>query len=276
MVFKRGDVYFVRVPLRSGGSVKKTTASTDRHTAKRIEAMVLELASRHEWKLLDAVTGGDRRTLDGETGRVARTEDTLPLAQVFAAHVRNELEGLKARLSDEDLAEHIEAWQKWLSSRLGNSETVSHYHTHVRTFIPEGKPFPRSELTLRRIAEWLDGLTVSSPTRRKYRAALASFAKYLTSIGVLSINPVREVDPPKVGKPRDKFLEHAQILELLLKLPEPFRSLEALIHGTRMEVSAALAVRRSDVDTLSKAVRARDTKTEARDRTCVVSEWAWP
>lgn len=277
MVFKRGDVYFVRVPLRSGGSVKKTTASTDRHTAKRMEAMVLELASRHEWELLDVVTGGDRRTLDGETGRVVRTVDTLPLAQLFTAHASNTLGELRARLQCVDLTEHLDGWMEWMRGRLGReAEAVARYPVYVRTFMPNGAPFPRAELKPRRIAEWLNALTVASPTRRKYRAALASFAKYLTTIGVLATNPVREVEPPRAGKARDKYLEHGQVLELLLKLPEPYRTLEALMHGTGMEISAALRVTRTDVDALAMTARARGTKTEARDRTCTVSEWAWP
>jgi integrase len=279
-MFKRGKMYFVKVPLSTGATVKKTTGTTDKQTARLIEAFVRELASKHEWALLDAVTGGDRRTFDRNTGHTVRTEDTLPLEQLYAARVGNGLAALKARLADVDLAEHVEAWQEWLRSELGASETVSHYLAHVRTLIRKGKPFLRSELTPPRIAEWLNALPVSSSTRRKYRAALASFATYLTdpSVGVkvLTTNPVREVRAPKAGKPRTMHLEQGQVLELLLKLPEPYRTLEALIHGTGMEISAALAVRRSDVDALAMTARARGTKTAARDRTCAVSEWAWP
>jgi integrase len=57
--------------------------------------------------------------------------------------------------------------------------------------------------------------------------------------------------------------------------PEPFRTLSALMHGTGMEISAALKVKRADVDSLTKKVRAHGTKPHARDREVYVAAWAW-
>lgn len=269
-------VYYVRIPLRSGGSIKKTTGTSDRATSRRIEAMVKELASRHEWEILDAVTGGASRRIDVGGTNVSRTRAELSLRELFAAYASNGLRELKAQQSDVDLAAYVTRWQTWLRSRLGaDAESVAHYLACVRTLIPADERFPRSEFTKHRIEAWLSSREVASATRRKYRAALSSFAKYLTVAGVLDANPVREVEPPKPGKPRDKYLEQPQILELLVKLPEPFRTIEALIHGTGMEISAALRVRRMDVNTERRTVEAHGTKTDARERTCAISDWAW-
>jgi hypothetical protein len=43
-----------------------------------------------------------------------------------------------------------------------------------------------------------------------------------------------------------------------------------------MEISAALAVKRRDVDSVRRQIRARGTKTTARDRIVRVAEWGWP
>ena len=270
MPFKKGGTWVVRVPMRHGEAVKKGTGTADRRTAVQMERMCAELQARREWELLDAVTGGDRRTL----GR--RAEVALTLGALFDAWRANDLEALKARLADMDVEPLVPEWQDALRAKLGrDSETVAHYLTHVRSLIPEGERFPSSELTYRRIVAWLASLKVSDPTRRKYRAALMSFAEHLVRTGVLAANPVREVKPPKAGSPRQRHLELHDVLRLVEAQPEPFRTLSALIHGTGMEISAALRTKRLDVDKLAKTVRAHGTKTHARDRTAYISEWAW-
>ena len=54
------------------------------------------------------------------------------------------------------------------------------------------------------------------------------------------------------------------------------RALSALVHGTGKETCAALRLKRSGIDKLTKTVRAHGTKTHAPNRTANVSEWAWP
>ena len=271
MAYKKGGTWTIRVPQRSGAAILKSTGTADKRTAVTMERMVAELEARREWELLEAVTGGERRLLG------KRTRGTLSVGELFDAWRANELEALKARMADVDLEPLIAEWRAALRAKLGDdSETVSHYLTHVRTLIPEGKPFPRSELNFRRIVAWLASLRVKDPTRRKYRAALMSFAEYLVNAGVLEVNPVRDVKPPKPGAARQRHLEGHQVVRLVEAQPEPFRTLSALIHGTGMEISAALRVRRGDIDKLARTVRAHGTKTRARDRIAYVADWAWP
>ena len=52
--------------------------------------------------------------------------------------------------------------------------------------------------------------------------------------------------------------------------------LSALLHGTGMEVSVALGLKRRDIDETERRVRARGTKTHSRDRLAIIAEWAWP
>ncbi len=58
--------------------------------------------------------------------------------------------------------------------------------------------------------------------------------------------------------------------------PEPYRTLSALLGGTGIEISVALALHARDVDTARREIRAAGTKTHARDRIVRVAEWAWP
>ena len=58
--------------------------------------------------------------------------------------------------------------------------------------------------------------------------------------------------------------------------PEPFRTLSLLLHATGIEVSVALALKKRDIDMMRREIRARGTKTKARDRIAKVADWAWP
>ena len=53
------------------------------------------------------------------------------------------------------------------------------------------------------------------------------------------------------------------------------RALFALMYGTGIEVSVALALTRSDVWEATKEIRAAGTKAHSRDRICRVADWAW-
>jgi integrase len=87
------------------------------------------------WHLLDAV--------------VART---LPLGELYDAWRVNDLLGLRARRNDVDLTASIPSWQAWLMDRVKPS-TAEHYLTHLRTLMPEDRPFLRSQLTAPAVAQ---------------------------------------------------------------------------------------------------------------------------
>ena len=186
------------------------------------------------------------------------------------------LDKLRERLDDVNLEPYVKEWLKAVRGELPkHSDTPARYALHVRTLLPEGAHFSRSALTYRRIVQWLGELDVSDPTRRKYRAALSSFCNYLVKTEVLASNLVVSVKPPRPGAARQRYLEMHDITRLVEAQPEPFRTLSALMHGTGMEISAALRVKRADVDAVTKRVRAHGTKTHARDREVYVDSWAW-
>jgi integrase len=260
-IYKRGDTWTVRVPTRSG-RVARTTGTGNRALARRIDGMLEALGPRgsRDWQLLDAVV-----------------DSRLMVAELYDAYVSNSLDDLRARLQDVDLTDHLDAWIASVRGRLADSAgTASRYLLHVRTAMPEGAPFLRSALTLKFIEDWLAGLPCGPATRRKHHAAMSSFCEYLRRAEILARNPLRDVQAPPQSAPRSTYLEQDQVLSLIEAQAEPFRTIEALLHGTGIEISVALRLKRGDVDSARHTIRAAGTKTHARDRVAYVAEWAWP
>ena len=266
---------------RKTRTLRLSTGTTDRDTARAIERAMRGLVKERAWPLLDAVAAG-----------------RLTVGQVYDAHRHERLAALERSLDEVDLAAHVAGWQAWLTDRVATA-TGARYLAHVRTLIPEGPPYLRSAFTADRIAEWLATRTMlaqkrrssthqsrrtpdavprpaSGPSKRKYRAAVQSFAKYLCEIRVLVSNPVRDVTAPPANKPRCRFLELPDVLRLVEGTAPPFRGIFALAYGAGIEISAILALTESDIDARAKIVRARGTKSHARDRLARVATWAWP
>ena len=152
---------------------------------------------RRAWDLLDAIA-----------------EDRLSLGALYDAWRMNDLDGLRARLADEDLAAHIPTWRTWLADRV-KASTAELYVVHLRTLMPEGKPYLRSEFTGPVVARWLalrttlaqkrkpgtakarrkddpEARPASGSTKRRYFAAVQSFVQYLIETGVLADEPCTE------------------------------------------------------------------------------------
>ena len=257
-VYKRADVWYVGVPDRLGRWHKRTTRTHERPLARSMSRMVDELGPRgkQQWDLLDALRDG-----------------RVDLPTLYAAYSANDLDGLRRRLNDTDLSPMVDQWLATLEGRIV-PDTTAHYKVHVRSLIPEGQPFPRSALTFERLTTWLSNVEWSAGTRRKYHAAMSSFCQYLKLRGVIDTNPMRDVKAPSPGRPRDRYLDHAKVLELVDALPNPFRTISAVLHGSGSDLSSLIAIERRDIDIKAGTIRLRGTKTVYRDRTIHVEPWA--
>jgi integrase len=111
-------------------------------------------------------------------------------------------------------------------------------------------------------------------TSRRYLAAWSSFASFLLEQEVIEANPVRSVKAPRENAPREVWLPLDDVLRLVDAQPEPFRALAALREGAGVEISAALRVRRRDVDLRRGIVQVTGTKNQWRSRPVRVEEWA--
>lgn len=250
-------LYRVKVPTRTGW-VNRSTGTADRPTAKAMHRMLDELGPKgaRRWDLLDPVADG-----------------RLSLPELWDAYRAKDLAGLLARLDDVDLVPCVEAWMRWLDDRVAPI-TRRGYRIAVGTLMPAGGPWWRSTLTRAAVGQWMAALPVAAATKRKYGAALASFGTYAVSVGVLAENPADGLVLPPADAPVPDFYERDEVDRIVAGSPRLYADLFALIYATGAEVSAALAVRRRDVDLERWLVRMPGTKTYNRDRMAIVAEWA--
>jgi integrase/recombinase XerC len=256
-VFSRSGIYYAKVRTSSGTWIARTCETRDRALGKSIGRMVDELAHRgkQSWDLLDAVARGG-----------------LSLPTLYAAYSMGRLDELRDRMNDVDLSPIVDEWLESLRGRLA-PDTIEHYRVHIRTLFPVGKRFPRSALTFERLSEWLSKIQRSSGTRRKYHAAMNGFCRYLRARGVVRNNPLQDVRAPRPGAPRCRSIEHHEVLQIVDALEDPYRTVVALMHSTGMELSVALSLKRRDVDFERGEIRARGTKTKARNRVVTIEPW---
>jgi|GEM_PF-565116 len=283
MVYRKAgrDTWYVAVPTPNG-RVKRSTGTTHRPTARAMERMLEELGphGKRAWDLLERVAGG-----------------TLALADLFDAYSNNDLDGLRARLADVDLEPYVEEWHAWLGDKV-KASSADHYLAHVRTLIVAGRPFPRSEFTAPAVTRWLTtrkalpkkrksgkgksrrkqdapARELSGSTKRRYLAAVSSFAGYLVEVAILERNPLRDITAPRANPPRIQFLELPDVLRVVEGARPPYRALFAVAYGAGVEVSAILKLVDRDVDVQRRSLHARGTKAWNRGRIARVADWAW-
>lgn len=255
MPFRRGRIYWTWARLRDS-RVRRSLETSDRTVANEMERMLSILHGRRDWPLIEAATFG-----------------RLSVGELYDYWQRDALDELRARLGDVDLAQHLDGWERW-AERRASPDTVAKYRKQLAALIPEGKPSLRSDLTRRRISETLAALPCSGSTQRRYLAAWSSFASYLVDLEILDANPLRSIRAPRNNPPRELWFPLPDVIRLVDAQPEPFRALAALREGAGVEISAALTVRRADVDSDSSTAFVRGTKTPARTRTVRVEPWA--
>lgn len=266
--FRRGALWWARVPRLEGKAVQRSLGTEDSAVAQNTCEFLRWLRARNghdEAYLLDEMASGK-----------------LAVAVAYQAYLDNRLETFvrdrKHGVQDVDLEPFVGKWQKELERRKRpNPRTRGAYLVKVRRLIPEGVPFRRSQFTRQRIREHLSALArITQPNR--HRSALSSFAEYLLFEDVIPSNPVRQVPMAREAQPRTLHLSQADAKRLLPAISEEYRAVHALMLATGMEVSAALAVRRADLDLAKRTVYARGTKRAHRERTCFVYDrwsWAW-
>jgi site-specific recombinase XerC len=258
MSWQHGRGRWAWVRLRDGSRVRRSLGASDKGTAREIEKMLETLHARREWQLIEAATFGPSN-----------------IGELFDYWRRGDegLDELRAKLGDVDLAQYVEAWARW-AERRASKRTVEGYRKQLRVLILEGARFPRSAFTRRHISDALAKLTCSGSTARRYLAAWSSFGSYLVEQELLDANPIRSVKAPRNNAPREVWLPLEDVLRLVDAQREPFRALAALREGAGVEISAALRVRRRDVELRRAIVQVTGTKNVWRTRPVLLDEWA--
>jgi hypothetical protein len=148
----------------------------------------------------------------------------LALGELYDRWRMNDLDGLRVRLADVDLEPEVADWRAWLTDQV-HPTTADRYLAHVRTLLPAGQPYPRSAFTAPALAGWLanrralvakrkssakrsrrvedsPARVLSGSSKRKYLAAVQSFARYLRELGMINHNPARELNHAAGRPPR--------------------------------------------------------------------------
>lgn len=254
--FLRRKRWWDRVPRSDGLRVRVSLGTRDEELAVRIGKLLDHLADPiRDFQLLDLIARGNVSAVEVWDAEQLGARGALK-SRLLAAEVLTE---------DPDLTAQVNSWYDSLT--IGGRDR---YRNHVRTLLPEGQRFPASAFTRNAIRQWLHG----KPPQ--YRASASSFAQWCVEHDLLTENPVRQVRGRKAYAPRARHLTLDEATTLVGVMPEPFATLHALMLGTGMEVSAALATTYADIDRTEKTVHARGTKRVHRDRTVRVTEdWAW-
>jgi integrase len=255
-IFSKRGVLQIYVPFQSGYA-QRSTGTTDMQLARKIKRMCEVLHDKQRYDVLSLI----------RSGRIGLTD-------CFAAYAAETLEQMLTDIATPDLTAHLDGWQLW----VGNAQTAATYRAQVETLV--SGPMKASELTRKKVSEWLGSLVDVSPgTRRKYLYALRSFLAFLREREVIAsdYDPTLGVKRPEKNPPRMRYETEEVDISIVEAAPAEYRALFAFIHASGAEVSPALSALWMDLDLVNGTARVRGTKNAQRDRPDVVIEaWALP
>lgn len=240
-----------------------STRTPDRSLARKIEEMWEALATEHRaWDCLEPV--------------LQRQMKVGALFDLWRDAGRK-VEELRRRLNDVDL-EPLVADFLTVHGKKVKPDSLAHVEFHVRALVPAGKRFPRSQVTIEYLTTQLYAYAGKPGTVRKVHSDWSVFFAYLTDVRMLyERNPMERVARPPAARPLVRFYELDVVERIVSAQPtDERRALFALLYGTGIEISVALALTRADLFEKRKEVRAAGTKTHTRDRMARVADWAWP
>lgn len=274
-LYKNGARYWVRTvraPL-SGIQKSLSTGTADTSRANAIKAMLVNMAGNptmYEW--LDAAVNG------------------LPLDQIFTHYAAGSLHELRsqraAAVVEADLDPLVTKWiDEHLATRDISERVRATYTRQIRVLIPEGVRFPASAFTEDTLKAKLASLTgarhdrtagLTGGARRRYVAAWALFFKYARKRIPGLPNPFEDTEwLPENGDSRSTVHEFDKVRKVLDLLDAEDAAALALMYGSGIELGALLVMKRGDVSMDEQTIVAHGTKTEYRERTILVRDWAW-
>lgn len=248
---------------RLGTFRQLSTGVSDRRVANEIEEMWRRLSKdERAWDVLEPV-------LDGQ----------LPIGSLYDAYIESKrsLPAIRRRLNDFNHNERAQEYLTYYASLARRADTVAHVRSALEWLFPPGERTPASSVSAAWLSERLSQYPASNSTRRKVRSEWNGYFEWLTNVReLIEGNPMARVKAPARPNLPIAFYELDQVERIVGAQPtEERRALFALMYGTGIEVSTALALTREHVLPNTKQVRAPGTKAHTRDRTVRVSDWAW-
>lgn len=275
--FSRGKqgLKSIYVPTQFHGLVQRSTGSSDAKVVRAMKRMVVDLADRERWTVLEALRENRKWLPPGTTSTTK-----LTLSHVYSYYASNRLETLEGLLSSKNLAEYLSPWIQWVrANRQEGVRTAEVYWQQVTTLVPEAGSFLASQLTKESVKTWLAGRgQASSGTRRKYLYALKSFIAYLLDAAVLETDPLAGMKAPKKNPARERWETEANDRRLVDASSPKYRALFATVKGVGCDLSSAIArAQKGDFDLARGTMNVRGTKTDRRKvHAATIEPWAIP
>lgn len=269
----------ISVPVAPRVWKMRSTGTRNPQTIRRMHVMIDALGRLNAgaWDLLGKLTFAK-----GKAHPEAWT--LMELYQRYERH-GGDVVALRRELADESLVDLFEPFLNHVAV-VASQDTADHYGVALTT-LEDAEIRRLSHFTAAELEAWLDGLaevtigpkdkprTLSTGTRRKYAAAASAFGAWLVRQRKLTANPMRDVPKPKAGKGRTRWLAEADQIRLVKAMRSPFREISALIHGTSLDVSPALALEVGAIDVETWGLAHVRPKTDT-PHTLLVAEWARP
>lgn len=271
MFQKRGLWQFYQ-PIQSGGVKQRSTETSDKALARKIEKLIVGLADDHRWAVLDTL------------GTVVQGRRITPPILYALSQSDPGLKDFEASLGATTLAGYLNGWVDDLLSRGRAEFTAQVYRMQVERFLEsvakaDGQPATTASIRKAAVKRWLSELTkqgLSSGTRRENFYALKSLVGYLSDLELLEGDPLAGMEAPTKNPPRIRYETEANDRRIAEAAPTPaLRALFAFVHGTGAEVSPALAAFTRDFDLTAGTCTVRGTKTHKRYRHSVrIEPWS--
>jgi integrase/recombinase XerC len=150
-------------------------------------------------------------------------------------------------------------------------ETIRAYEKDLHQFLRffhrgDGTPVLPGEISTLQVREFLQGLrekNYQKTTVVRKLATIRSFYKFLLKKGHVAVNPLTEIQTPKVDKRLPHFLAVEEV-EKLLNAPQGGsfqairdRAILEVLYSTGLRVSELTALNTTDIDTTGEIIKAR-------------------
>lgn len=203
----------------------------------------------------------------------------IKLAAAFEAHQSGALAALLEQhpATGIDLTAWLDAWIADKRKQKRGAGQADTYEKQLRVLFPK-RPLTLDVFTRKELWSRLDALEVEGPTKNRYRAAAASFAKYLVKRELLERNFVRDIEGFGESDPRLVYYEVKDAKRLIGGLAQPYAAIAAFAFGFSAEWGAITRAVVGDFDLTADPpiVRVRGSKRAWRDRHVpLVNELAW-
>lgn len=264
--YKRNGIYTLWIPKQFGGTVERSTGTSDKDVYKGMKRMVAGLKAARRWALLRALVEKQAGT------RMPR----LTLGKLYDAHTANALDALEASLSASALKPYVAAHLDRLRGRGKSVRHIENVERQLKNFLESHTT--TADLTVANVTAWLATLRSSPGTRRQYLFAVTGFTRYLVDVPeVLKDYPLTKVEAPDKNPAKMRYVSEADDRRIVDMASSQYRALFAFIKATGADLTVAIGLKRRQLDLTEQTADLRRFKTDGEALpVALIESWAIP